>query len=1129
MDFSALSAPLRWIIGQLRKSGSFVQWPAVRTGLIGLGAAWALVVLASTVTVDDGFLIPYLGTNGSAVFQVTTLAVLIWVFGFGLALSYAASRSFQAKAWVWPAGLIIVGGLGCAGWQQLQAAWRDWVLLQDGLRASLIVAGAAIAGAGLGAGVRVARRQPPLWFAAVLVVAPFLVITLKAGAVAHLLVLIWCFLVAEALGHLALQGLGKIAGSAAAFPDRPGVVSVGVGLSLLSLVVLGLGLVGLVAPALLIVFLLLLTALFQRRIRDVLGRLRDRDWRQPAGLSAMDWCGLLMLAGLFAMFWIAALGPEVGADALGARIAMPVAWLRAGRIVPLPEMMLSYGSAGAEMLYLLVMPLAGLAAARVVTFGVAVLLLASTWLDVFGSRRDRHLALWLFAFWGSTLVWWQFAWGFVDLVQMFFYYACILAVWVWLRESHPVYLGAAGVLGATATMVKLNGAGALAIAGIAVVGVTLYRTRSWRRVGTNLLWLAVPTFVTLLPWLARSYALTGNPVFPFANQLFRSPLASLDLVAVHFGVGLAFPAVLTVPWGVFFDPRQFGGLGTYHPFLLAMLPLALVGLIGSGASGGWWLAAGGLAGLSWLVTEQDIRYSLYAGFLLSLAVAVGLARLYATLVRKATRRLMLGWALAAVLVGFGVGVMRPLFWMWRDSAGPVLPTGVVLSGDSPAAYLSGKAGTYFCADWLNRHYGDRAKVWQVSVRDQLYVASPAFNQDHSIVPISQPLSELRRGARWRSDPAGIHQRLLELGYTHLMFDAASAVWSVEDNPDVATGVFSAAFQQRFLELECAYWGWRLYKVRAVEAPLPGRRSSAEPNLLRNPAFEILDFGGQPYNWTRTGQPQVIQAGQVTVHLDPGVLISQPVQVQENALYELDVTAATGRPDAAGYAQINWLDSAGQLLLFWQQAIPRSGSLRRYEFAQTAPPGSRAALVLLGGPAEVANVDFHELKTGQVGGVLAPARDSGGDVVYDFLKAAPTAAIIPDTPMETVSGKGAFLFDIDPLDQGQTRDSLVILPGVAVAYALTLPAAPARLSFDLGLPPGGDGADLEVLGSAGGPQMQLFWTLVEPGAPWRRVSVDLSRGAGQTVTLTFRAGAGPSGDGTMDWVALSDVKVVRSRR
>ena len=74
-------------------------------------------------------------------------------------------------------------------------------------------------------------------------------------------------------------------------------------------------------------------------------------------------------------------------------------------------------------------------------------------------------------------------------------------------------------------------------------------------------------------WYLRTYMLTGNPVFPFLNGIFRSPLWYIRNEAFNysaFGFGGLPWVYVRLPWDLTFTSSQFveapnGGLGTSLP------------------------------------------------------------------------------------------------------------------------------------------------------------------------------------------------------------------------------------------------------------------------------------------------------------------------------------------------------------------------------------------------------------------------------------------------------------------------------------------------------------------------------------------------------------------------------------
>lgn len=946
---------------QLGLSTSRIKFEFLESIVTVLASVWAVYVTISYFTVDNGLLVTIFQATSPAIFFQT---FLFSFFGASLVgtLTYTAGHNFRGKSWWGVIGLTIGGCLAWIYWSDVQVAWTGLDNLPDKFRVSFVIGGAVIMGGSFGLASKYSKNKPPLWFIVTLLSLPFLLITLKAGAAITLLGLVWLLLLAEAVGFYLIQILNKLFNRSGESLRPVSILNVAVGLQFLSLAVLGLGQVGLTTPVNLVVLLALLTLLCLKRVGAYLTQLSRIRWHQPVPLSVVESMGLFALTALFAVFWIGVLAPETGPDALGVRVALPAIYLRQGRISAIPAMTGSYMAITGEIIYLLIMPLAGLMAAKVIQFGLAVLLVASAYVDIFKFRSRGNLPVWLLGFWGSTIIWWQLFHGFTDLTQLFFYYSCLLALWFWLDQTNqPLWLIISGILGAAATTVKFNGAGALLIVGLIVVIVTLYQTRSANQLLKNGLTLALPVALCLLPWWTRSYLLTGNPIFPFANGFFKSPLVQAELVAVHYGVGLAFPDILTVPWGIFFEPTRFVETGTYNPFLLAMIFLALTGTLSRPGKDIFWFLVGGLAFLTWLVTEQNTRYSIYAVYLLAVGISLGLSKLYDRLNDHRQQITFQVVMLVIILLGFWIQTLRPNFFAASAPAGPVFPTQVVLGTQSAESYLTVFAPSYPCAEVVNQRYGSDAKIWQATLRDNLYFLAEVFSPPWPILPLLQPLNELIMEPGLVSDLAELHHRLIAMGYTHLMYvDNLHYLAGIPE--EKRQGVFSLTFEETYLEPECANRGVRLYRIRPTSVDPTFKHLNRGPNLLQNPGFELLNELRQPDSWEIVGHPTVLKiAGNTLVGVTSSDSLFQAVPVQEGHLYELKMEMAVEEQGKTGNLQISWLNQAGQLFLFYGERVSPFYELAPFRFLQTAPSGAQQAVIYITGDrVGVDNINFSEV-------------------------------------------------------------------------------------------------------------------------------------------------------------------------
>jgi len=427
------------------------------------------------------------------------------------------------------------------------------------------------------------------------------------------------------------------------------IFAVSLGLGVMAYAVLTVGLLGGLKPAIgwLLLSVFLLTALgylgwswrrknststFPAR-REGQGRVAAPETESsrfgvPSAGGEVPWgprmTGMLLLLGLGLEFlW--ALAPPTAWDDLTYHLAAPKVYVQAGRIHYIPYDHHTNFPFTLEMLYTLALLLGSDITAKLVHFAYFLLTLGG--LLVFGNAflgwPVGLLAAATFAFvptvmWETGTAYNEFG---VALYQL-------LTVWAFVeylsrRRREPGagnsrWLLLAGVYCGLALGVK------------ATAGLTLFVllgwlfVRGWKRRDPPFLPLTgggkreglvrEAVKVTLLaavvasPWYVKSYLWTGNPVFPFAHGLFRSPLWSQERARVYREAQLDFGRpqavhdrndptdpqwyahrrwykLFTVLWRAtmnapdFYDRAQFFAFGHLGPLFLAFLPIAL---------GMWW-------------------------------------------------------------------------------------------------------------------------------------------------------------------------------------------------------------------------------------------------------------------------------------------------------------------------------------------------------------------------------------------------------------------------------------------------------------------------------------------------------------------------------------------------------------
>jgi hypothetical protein len=271
---------------------------------------------------------------------------------------------------------------------------------------------------------------------------------------------------------------------------------------------------------------------------------------------------------------LVALKPEISSDGLSMHLALPAAVADQG-YWPFDHThtIWSLMPAGADALYTGVYLLGGEAAAKLLNF--AFLAITCTLL-VQAARRwvlpvNAYLCAALFA--STPLV--QLVTGslFVENVWTALLLGAVLALIEYGELADPRDLRTAGALTGAAAAVKLV-AVAFAVPLTILSLLALRRTKDWNAgfiAAAAALLLAVPPY-------AFAYAKSGNPVFPFANALFRSPDYDASKSFVDRRYADARPSV-AAPYEMTFRSEIWvegqGGSAGFQYFLL-LLPAALL-------------------------------------------------------------------------------------------------------------------------------------------------------------------------------------------------------------------------------------------------------------------------------------------------------------------------------------------------------------------------------------------------------------------------------------------------------------------------------------------------------------------------------------------------------------------------
>lgn len=329
-------------------------------------------------------------------------------------------------------------------------------------------------------------------------------------------------------------------------------------------------------PVVYFVALLIPVVLNPRDVRICLKRVAGM-LRPPPRVSASDFlAGALLIFVLIAQ-WLVTLKPEISADGLAMHLALP-AWVAAHGYWPFDVRQVAWAvqPMGGDWAFLIAYLLGGEYAAHLLNFGLflAILGLFYTTVRRFAPAGVALLASVMLA----SVPLFQLTTGslMVENVWTAMLLGAVLSVWRYRENQRSCYLYLAAVLLGTGLATKF---GALAFAAsLSILGafeiVRSLRARPLALFGTAglsvvlVLLFAAPPYVT-------AWVKTGNPIFPFMNQVFRSPYFDTTpflMTLNRFEIGAAWRLLYDLTFHT--TTLSEGQNGSFGFQFLLLLPLA---------------------------------------------------------------------------------------------------------------------------------------------------------------------------------------------------------------------------------------------------------------------------------------------------------------------------------------------------------------------------------------------------------------------------------------------------------------------------------------------------------------------------------------------------------------------------
>ncbi len=294
-------------------------------------------------------------------------------------------------------------------------------------------------------------------------------------------------------------------------------------------------------------------------------------WNQRQTLLRLAWppflrspsspmrLGILLAATVLLVSWLWAWMPPWSYDALMYHLDGPRLLLAHGHWVLLPQVWTFNSSYLLPMLFLVGLAFGNDIVSKLIawTFGLLLLLLIADWGYRLFQRAEAAVwnAIWLLSIpiFGTWM-----HWAYVDIAWTFFLVGSAYALWNWRQQTNrnPAWLRLSGWLLGLALLTKLLAAGALAMLAFTLLW-DINRKRApriaWFQWGLGL-------FLLPLPMLAKNWALSGNPFYPF---FFGGPGAPTSLRAAFraymhsYGWGRGLLRYLVWPLGIYTHYRSY--------------------------------------------------------------------------------------------------------------------------------------------------------------------------------------------------------------------------------------------------------------------------------------------------------------------------------------------------------------------------------------------------------------------------------------------------------------------------------------------------------------------------------------------------------------------------------------------
>ena len=341
----------------------------------------------------------------------------------------------------------------------------------------------------------------------------------------------------------------------------------GIGLGLFAYAVFMLGILGLLYSWVFVLFILAMIFLLFDRMIEQIRRLKRIlfDQIKFTGFSGLEII-IMLLGTVFVFFYIIwnFLGGDFGWDDLIYHLAVPKLYLEHHRIFNIPLNMRSYWVMAQHMLTVFSLSVRGVTLSR--GFLCSLVLLTSLAVYSFSRRYfPRWVALLAALFYISDpFILWHTSSAYLEIGLAFFEFLALFACIQWIERQNDGWLVLSGIFCGLAVGSKYTGFFSYAAIFLLILFFWSKNKASvpLGQLARKIILFSLVVFSVSFVWYLKNYIYCGNPVFPYLNNIFKSPywyhrFETADYAG--FTMGYDPLKILLLPWNIFMFPPIFGG------------------------------------------------------------------------------------------------------------------------------------------------------------------------------------------------------------------------------------------------------------------------------------------------------------------------------------------------------------------------------------------------------------------------------------------------------------------------------------------------------------------------------------------------------------------------------------------